>query len=703
MARKKQMDMGPVNLFADRADEPDIWINGTNTVQALHYDHSDPLMRKPFIMWDGEGYTDEFGQHHYWLLANSAGDKIVAPPGRSLNRFTIARLFMETRALFPDAIHVGFALGYDFTCIIRGNGIEKSSLTTLKDKQYLQADGYIWKLRAGKTLLVHEEGYVGQKESMTLQDTWGFFQRTFVKALDEYFDEDWPYRDIIIRMKKERGNFDREHDEEVMQYNDMELELGVKLMEELRDRLFAASMPIRNWYGPGAIASGLMEKWKIKKTQVDLYTENPAVAVAAQHSYAGGRFELFKCGHVGASTFQYDINSAYPWAIAQLPNWKNGQWIHHKGGKVDELTEYSMARIIWDNSFQMDNLAPGNDVDIFPESIPFPFWRRDPQGNISYPSSGIHGWYWSCEVLAGAKYLDSLPDYYDKIIQIQEWWEYIPATNEKPFNQVPVMYKTRQELKRKGNGAHIGLKLGLNSLYGKLAQQIGWSEENDRKPPFHNLAAAGYVTAKCRARLLEGIALDPSAIIAVETDGIFSTRELAVPITTEMGDWEFTEYEDMWYWQSGFRFGIKGGEVIKPATRGIPVADITLSRIREQITNSESTMRVDTTTFVTLGLALHRNKPEIAGNWIVKKGQDGKELVLMCEDIQGKRIHEPHCPQCTVGNDSDMRIYHWDGLHLTFPRPGNEFELSNPHKVLWNTGDTISRDVFEHEIDGIEF
>ncbi len=693
-----------MTLFSQEALEPDIWIAGTKKPMVRHPDHSNPQMHRPFIFWDGEGYTDEWNQHHYWLLANSLGDKIIAPPGRSLERYSIARLFMETADAYPAAIHTGFALGYDFTCAIRGNGFTKEQANTLKDKQYLNGDGYIWKVRTGKQLTLYYAG-LERGTQFKLYDTWGFFQRSFINALNEYFPDGWEHREVITEMKAQRGSFDREHDTDVMLYNDYELELGVNLMEELRDRLFTASMPISQWYGPGAIASGLLTKWKIKDKQVDLYVENPAVADAAQHAYAGGRFELFKCGRVNGPVYQYDINSAYPWAIAQLPNWKLGEWVHHRGGTVDELTEYSMALVRWDNTHLLSNaqLADKTELSLYPESIPFPFWHRSKQGNISYPSGGIKGWYWSPEIHSAASYLSNLPSYYDKNIQIEEWWEFKEYTNERPFKEVSTLYVTRQKLKAKGNGAHIGIKLGLNSLYGKLAQQIGWTDDKQRKPPFHNLAAAGYVTAKCRALLMGGIALDPAAIIATETDGIFSTRELPLECSSALGSWEQTVYDDMWYFQSGFRFGIKDGEVVKPATRGIPVADISLEAVRARIVDSASEMKVDTNQFVTLGLALHRNKPEIAGQWIKKTGEDGKKLILMCEEPQGKRIHEPNCPECTVPEGSTVRIYHWEGLHLTFPSTGHEFQMSNPHKVMWSEIAAENRDVWVHEDDGLEY
>lgn len=646
-----------------------------------HPGHSLAAMRKPFIFWDGEGYTDEFGQHHYWFLANSVGDEIVAPPGRSIERWNIARIFHRTAARIPSAIHVGFALGYDFTCMLRSNGLSNSQQQGLYDNNLLIDSGFCWKLMMGKQLTVWHEGMSNQGDRFNLQDTWGFFQRSFVKALDEYFSEDWPYRDTIIEMKQQRAHFDREHDEDVKRYCRMELELGVMLMEELRNRLFQAGMPVSRWYGPGAIANGLLQKWKANETSDNLYEIEPNVAAAAQHAYAGGRFELVKPGHINAAVYQYDINSAYPFALSKVPNLADGEWRHINDPSLEELPEFSMVRIRWTTDLFDSNNVFGNDTisEIYPRSIPFPFWRRTPKGNIQYPSHGIHGWYWLPEVKAGIEYSKTLPSSFNTRYSLEEAYAYYPNTSERPYNTIPILYRTRQQLKANGNGAHIGIKLGLNSLYGKFAQQVGYTKENGRIPPYHNLAIAGYVTATCRAMMIEAMTEHPESVIAFETDGIFSMQPLSLNVGKGLGEWDLTVYDDMWYYQSGFRFGILDGEVVKPATRGIPLKDITLEKMQDMINNNLSLVSLKQTNFITMKWAMSMNRPQDIGRWI----EMPRDLQLMCESPKGKRVHDPDCYMCDV-DEEGIRTYRWDGPHVTIPATGYEDSLSVAHKVLWS-------------------
>jgi hypothetical protein len=242
-----------------------------------------------------------------------------------------------------------------------------------------------------------------------------------------------------------------------------------------------------------------------------------------------------------------------------------------------------------------------------------------------------------------------------------------------------VLYETRQKLKAANNGAHIGIKLGLNSLYGKFAQQIGYDEVTKKIPPYHNLAIAGYITSYCRAMMVEATMQNPGAIIAYETDGIFSTAELNLPVGKGLGQWDLMIWDDLYYFQSGFRFGIMNGEVSKAATRGIPSKDISLNRMKAEITNMLSRVVIMQTNFITLQLATARNRLHTAGNWITAP----RVLQVMQENLDGKRIHDPDCYMCDVDKEG-IRSYRWEAPHLTVPHAGYEGTLSCPHPVLWS-------------------
>jgi len=117
------------------------------------------------------------------------------------------------------------------------------------------------------------------------------------------------------------------------------------------------------------------------------------------------------------------------------------------------------------------------------------------------------------------------------------------------------MYDERRQWKHDGNPAQVALKLCMNSMYGKLAQRIGWDPINRRLPPWHQLEWAGWVTSYTRAKLFNMLRRIPfKHLIAVETDGIYTTmnrQDSALSHSETLGGWEITEYQEVMYVQSG--------------------------------------------------------------------------------------------------------------------------------------------------------
>jgi hypothetical protein len=100
----------------------------------------------------------------------------------------------------------------------------------------------------------------------------------------------------------------------------------------------------------------------------------------------------------------------------------------------------------------------------------------------------------------------------------------------------------RIEAKKRGDPAHFGLKLVLNSIYGKTLQKIG-----ARK--YFNAFVAAWITSVTRARIAEVIcSTEPGEIVSVMTDGILSTKMLTLEQGEGLGSWELKTYD------SGYQF-----------------------------------------------------------------------------------------------------------------------------------------------------
>jgi hypothetical protein len=162
-----------------------------------------------------------------------------------------------------------------------------------------------------------------------------------------------------------------------------------------------------------------------------------------------------------------------------------------------------------------------------------PFRRAN--GGVFWPLFGT-GWYWSYEIEAACRCLAT------SVIKVHDLW--IPEYHcECPvFDWVALLYQERLALGKDHRGRV--LKLSLSSIYGKKAQRSSSS-------PYHDMVAAGLITAMTRARIIEAIALNPKAVFAVATDAVFSFEPLRLDIGEGLGQWEKKEWDDLFIVRSG--------------------------------------------------------------------------------------------------------------------------------------------------------
>jgi len=155
---------------------------------------------------------------------------------------------------------------------------------------------------------------------------------------------------------------------------------------------------------------------------------------------------------------------------------------------------------------------------------------------------------------------------------------YIARTEGRPFEWISDLYRYRQELKDSGNLAQYAIKVGINSLYGKCAQRIG-------NNPFFSLAWAGWITSSTRAKLARAAYEAGSEnIIGFATDALFTTTPLTVSTTDALGDWEYSQFNEAIFIQSGVYRLIKSDGTHEDRYRGSPLRngiDDILNQLRE--------------------------------------------------------------------------------------------------------------------------
>lgn len=603
--------------------------------------------RQEFIAWDGEGTQPFIGQKEhksitkkdertgrtlelfvpnpkekidslpqpYVLFGNSKGQEIIQEGG--LPTKDCLELLLNAKQKFPESIFVGFGTGYDINQILVD--LPMRCLKQIYNTNMTWWQGYKLQWFPGKWF------YIKHKDRrVKLFDVFGFFQSSFLVACEKYLGSDHP---LFLRMKEgkaQRSVFTFDQLDYMIQYYHSELQLLVELMTALRTDLHNAGIHLSSWHGPGAIAGKVFQQFHIKKAKAECPRE---VNDAAQYAYAGGRFEQFYCGRHGNTVYEYDINSAYPSGICHLPNLSNGHWEF-----VSRFEPGSFG--IWYCDYNR-RIKSGR------QDLPQPLFCRNKNSLITYPYK-TKGWYWTPEA---SLVIDS----------VQSGWVY-KENGERPFSFVKEMYERRRDYKSKGISTERALKLALNSMYGKMAQRIGHIE--GKIPAWHQLEWAGYITSYTRAKIYEAIIQEPDSVIAIETDAIFTTKPLSLPISGNLGDWEETLFTEISYLQSGFYYGIdQAGNIIckyrgldKNPNSQFPY-NLDYETILKHLQRSGKhrgrgfALRSSTTRYNGLGIAL--NTHAIWRAWETKD----RFLAIGGDEKGSKRTHGQHCHKCFSGQN----------------------------------------------------
>lgn len=556
-----------------------------------------------FVGADGEGGNVE-GSHEYLLLR--VGNHVLET-GKPL-------LWQECLAFLADlprdgVCYVGYFFDYDVTMMLRG--VREERVRRLLDRDCRTFNGVTYPVDIEQfqvEYLPRKEFKVRRKGHGTrwtiINDVGSFFQCAFVKALELWEIGTVEERAAIAEGKEARSDFGAVTQQE-RDYNALEIDLLQKLMTAFRKVCQNVGYVPSKWQGPGCMASvmlrrhGIPPRRRLYVTTVERLMEN------ANAAYYGGRFETTTVGPVDGPIYQYDINSAYPAAIRELPCLEHGEW--------------ALGRKVTDGLY----LAHGRftaTADVWLYGFPV----RRPDGSIYFPGTG-NGWYWSHEIRSAQH----------QSFEADEVWSYVRRCECVPFAFVNGLYRQRVELGKTARGRV--LKLGLNSLYGKMAQSIGAAS-------YANPIWAGLITSRTRALLLDaicdsvshGVGFCGRDVLMLATDGIFTTTPRGrLPLGAGLGEWEVSEHEEIFLVQPGLYLT---GDA-PPKTRGLPRRIVVekAAEFADAHSNGRRSVTVPVRNFIGLRQALHRNAFGLAGQWQTLT----KEVTF---DVSSKRDPETFAP-----------------------------------------------------------
>ncbi len=435
--------------------------------------------------------------------------------------------------------------------------------------------GYQIRHTPGKRFTVGRDG-----KNTVIWDCASWAQTSFIRVCDDWKLGSYEERELVRAMKAKRGDFDNATESELDRYTTLECALLSEWVRRLLRLHLDCDIHLRAYSGPGSTASAMIRQVGWKPPEV------PAkIQEIAESAFFGGRSEISSIGPVEGPIYSYDINSAYPGEIAALPEIRYVSW---KRVKHFAPGAWGFYRVRWQQ-------RKSDTWGFFPiRGAMLPDGHRSV--SLLYPTEG-DGWFHSHEIRAA---MDLSPGAVEVIDG------YVIEPKGQPFAWVADTVARRLEYKAAGDPRNFPLKVGCNSIYGKVAQHSGTH-------PLQCIVYAAAVTSGTRAALLRAAYPRRHNVILLATDGILSTVPLPeLPLGATLGTWELAEYPSAWMLQAGVYWC--GG---KKRTRGIDARTLHLEDV-EKIWNkrkTKATITLPSRRVLGYRLCAAQNKLDRTGTW----------------------------------------------------------------------------------------
>ena len=232
----------------------------------------------------------------------------------------------------------------------------------------------------------------------------------------------------------------------------------------------------------------------------------------AYQTYYGGRFEVLKRGYFD-ELYYYDINSAYPKTISELPSLKYGHWKYSNEINPKECIGFYKV------------------VLHIPEQYISPFPIKPKKYIVVFPSGHFGKWITWYEA-------DLMRDY---IVKVVRGYEYIPNEKEYyPFKtEVKNLYDKKQKYKDVNDTWYHIVKITMNALGGCFVERHEKADGLTYSGILFNPIWATIMTAKTRWKLLKNVdKRDWKYIVAYHTDSILSEKPLNLKCNDKIGNWK---------------------------------------------------------------------------------------------------------------------------------------------------------------------
>jgi len=423
--------------------------------------------------------------------------------------------------------------------------LPKQNKVELKQLQKTYYNGYKYEYIPHKRLRICR----GSK-GVTFWDIMQFFGMSLQRASLEYLNES----KLDIETKEFTLDYVSKNIDSISQYCIRDSYLTKQLIDYLLKYIRKFEILPNNLYSPASLSFTYFKKhsrivdiwyyWKYHKESVKF----------GCNSYYGGKFEVTARGKFYG--YEYDINSAYPYEIANLIDISDGVCKQSKEYIKDAVYGFLYC-----------------DVNI-PDNLHHSITIKDL--NINYYPCGKFRCY-----ITKQEY-DWLVERGVKVKILDGYW-IIVFDIKYPYRQlVNKLYRIKEEYKIKDKTISRLAKLMLNSFYGKMCQLIEKPDGSLQAGSGWNIFYASIITANVRLRVSDIQNLLLQDCLAVHTDSVITTKKIPDNLLSQgLGAWELKKEGAGVILMSGvYEIGNK------VANRGFPVdSSFTWSDILKRIGN----------------------------------------------------------------------------------------------------------------------
>lgn len=461
-----------------------------------------------------------------------------------------------------------------------------------------------------------------------VHDTGSAFVGGLLKVISDWNPELTEAQKAIIEWGKQRRTetFELDEIDKIIEYSEAECVAHARVCRILLNLIKdAAHVTIqeRELFGSGAIAGAALKYYKAPSRygRGQIPGSDLSFEEIGQMTYFGGMIETPVVGLIKGMVDEVDINSAYPHKMTMMPCMREGCGTWCEGTALppeDVLIGHVEAK--WFIEEGVTSTPPfivrrkGGRVGM-PRMMDKPTWVPMVECRAAVERFGL----WDTKAQTGIR-----------VLKVLYWEPDCQCENSHPFKFQQDLYNARLEYKSKMKGVEKGspewwnlsckekaIKLVINSIYGKLAQQ-------DPMPgKYTNLHLASYITGATRAQVRrETWAREDQGgtVVYQHTDSVLSIGGNPQDGGKALGAWGMEKQsKDFLIVQPGLATALGGG---KQASRGcrlgafkdaveewLKVVDLTQHPV------TWPKLRTEQTVMISRRQAMAWGKPHLAGSF----------------------------------------------------------------------------------------